>query len=138
MSIVKPTIHTAYVIDFDWWRKTQNDWHVHLRSALCAEHQEAFAEMDSNQMIDWVDPVTAEVRQVDGLQHALITHCSQQPDFISEYSPLVDSLFRLFLANGNAPMTPEEMSERLPNHSAEKILRTLSGQVQKGLRPYVK
>jgi len=34
--------------------------------------------------IDFVDPSTAEVVTVDGLQHVLITHCAKQPDFISK------------------------------------------------------
>jgi len=86
-------------------------------------------------MVDWVDPETAEVQQVDGVQHILITHCARQQSFISEQNTLVDSVFRLFLANGNTPMTPIELAETL-GRQPEVILRTLTGtRVYKGLRP---
>jgi len=48
---------------------------------------------------------------------------------------LVDSIFRVFLANGNAPLTCRELSNII-GHPPVKILRTLSGrQIYKGLRP---
>jgi hypothetical protein len=88
-----------------------------------------------DEKVDWVDPDTAEVQQVDGLQHVLITHCAKEPDFISERTALVDAVFRIFLANGNTPLTPVELAERL-GRPPETILRTLSGmRVYKGLRP---
>ncbi len=134
-SLVKPTTQTCFRIDFDWWRQSDRDWRVHLRSLLCPMHQEAFPDARGDQMVDWVDPDTAEVQQVDGLQHVLITHCAKERDFITERTTLVDSVFRLFLANGNAPMTPAEMAAQL-GRSPDVILKTLSGgQVYRGVRP---
>lgn len=134
-SLVKPTLHTKFHIDFDWWQQYDRDWRVHLHSFLCPEHQETFANMRGDEQVDWVDPDTAEVQQVDGLQHVLITHCAKEEGFISERTALVDAVFRLFLANGNTAMTPLELSERL-GKPPETILRTLSGpRVYKGLRP---
>lgn len=134
-SLLKPTIETPFHIDFDWWKQNENDWHVFLRSMLCSEHQEAFANMEEGQMIDWVDPETAEVKPVNGIQHALMTHCALQPDFLNERTALVEAVFRLFLANGNVPMSAQELSARL-NRPAETILRTLAGpRVYHGLRP---
>ena len=135
-SLVKPSINTPFHIDFDWWKKSERDWHVYLRSLLCAEHQEAFANIEEDQMIDWVDPATAEVKPVAGVQNALMTHCVKQPDFLTQQTAMVEAVFRLFLSNGNAPMTSKEMGERL-NRPAETILRTLAGaRVYKGIRPY--
>jgi hypothetical protein len=134
-SLVKPTLQTRYHIDFDWWRKSDRNWRVYLRNYLCPEHQEAFAELQADDQVDWVDPDTAEVQRVDGLQHVLITHCAKQESFISQQTALVDSVFRLFLSNGNQPLTPVELSEQL-GRPPMVILRTLSGgQVYKGLRP---
>ena len=62
MSLLKPTTKTPFHIDFDWWKKNERDWHVFLRSLLCPEHQEAFAEIEEGEMIDWIDPKTAEVK----------------------------------------------------------------------------
>jgi hypothetical protein len=134
-SIVKPTLQTRYHIDFNWWSQSDRDWRVHLSSLLCPEHQEAFADFKADEMVDWVDPETAEVQRVDGLQHVLITHCAKEEGFISERTALVDAVFRLFLANGNDPMTISELAERL-GRPPQILLKTLSGgRVYRGLRP---
>jgi len=133
--LIKPDKTTPFHIDFDWWQKNERDWHVYLRSLLCAEHQEAFANFEEGQKIDWVDPATAEVKSVDGVQNALISHCVKQPDFLTEQTALVEAVFRLFLTNGNSPMSSIELGERL-NRPANTILRTLGGaRVYKGIRP---
>jgi len=135
-SLVKPGINTPFHIDFDWWKKSERDWHVYLRSLLCAHHQEAFANVEEGQAIDWIDPVTAEVKPVEGVQNALMTHCVKQPEFITVQTALVEAVFRLFLANGNIPMSSSDLAERL-NRPPETILRTLAGaRIYKGIRPY--
>lgn len=135
ISLMKPSVSTPFHIDFDWWQKNERDWHVYLRSLLCAGHQEAFANMDDGQMIDWVDPVTAEVKPVDGVQNTLMSHCVKQPDFLTEQTALVEAVFRLFLTNGNNPMSSNELGARL-HRPPVTILKTLAGvRVYKGIRP---
>jgi hypothetical protein len=134
-SLIKPSTNTPFHIDFAWWRQHDNDWRVYLRDVLCSDHQKAFADLDANQNIDFVDPETAEVQEVDGLQHVLMTHCAKREGFLTEHTAMVDAVFRTLLANGNAPLTPIELSNQL-GRPAEMILRTLSGpQVYKGIRP---
>ncbi len=136
-SLLKPTVQTPFHVDFDWWRANDNNWHLAMESLLCPEHQEAFASLAEGQMIDWVDPETAEVRPMDGVQNTLINHCARQPGFLDEHTAVVEGVFRLLLANGNAPMTPEELAIRL-NRPADVILKTIAGpRVYKGLRPYI-
>jgi hypothetical protein len=136
-SLVKPTVATPFHIDFAWWRENDRNWHVELRSLLCEEHQKAFADLPEGQLIDWVDPETAEVRQMDGLQNAIITHCARQEGFLDEHTALVDAVFRILLSDGNKPMSAEEFGARL-NRPAETILKTLAGpRVYKGIRPYL-
>jgi len=135
LSLVKPTVQTPFHIDFRWWKQNERDWHVFLRSLLCPEHQQVFADVEEGQMIDWIDPLTGEVTPVDGIEHALMSHCALQPDFVSERTALVEAAFRLFLVNGNQPMSAQELSERL-HRPAETILRTLAGpRIYRGLRP---
>jgi hypothetical protein len=135
LSLIKPTVNTPFHIDFEWWKKNERDWHVYLRSLLCAEHQEAFAGMEEGEAIDWVDPQTAEVKPVEGIQNALMTHCVKQPDFLTEQTAMVEAVFRLFLTNGNIPMTAQELGGKL-HRPPDTILRTLAGpRVYKGLRP---
>lgn len=134
-SLVRPTVDTHFHIDFDWWMKNDNNWRVYLHDCLCSEHQAAYSNYEESEMVDWVDPNTAEVQSVDGLQHILMTHCAKQPDFLNNTSSLVDAVFRVLLADGNQPLTPKELAEKV-NRPAETILRTLAGPVvYKGLRP---
>ncbi len=136
-SLVKPTLKTCFHIDFDWWRQNDVNWRVYLRSYLCPEHQTAFASLDPTETVDWVDPDTAEVQRVDGMQNILVTHCAKQQSFITQQTTLVDSIFRLFLANGNTPLTPEELSIQL-DRDPITILKTISGtRVYRGLRPLI-
>lgn len=137
-SLVKPTIQTQFHIDFDWWAENDNDWRVFLYGLLCQEHQDAFAGALEAKMVDWVDPATAEVQRVDGIQHVLISHCAKEPDFITPHTALVDAVFRMFLASGNSPLTPLEISAHL-GRPADMILRTLTGgRVYRGVRPFYK
>jgi hypothetical protein len=136
MSLLKPSIKTPFHIDFDWWKKSERDWHVFLLSLLCQEHQDAFANIDEGGVVDWIDPQTAEVKLVDGVQHTLMSHCALLPGFTSERTAVVEAIFRTFLVNGNVPMSAEELGKRL-GRPADIILKTIAGpRVYRGLRPY--
>ena len=133
-SLVKPTINTPFHIDFEWWQQNDREWRVHLRSCLPAEYQQAFSDV-KDEKVDWVDPETAEVQRVDGLQHALISYAASNEDFITQQTTLVEAIFRVLLANGNLALTPMELGERL-NRPPAVILRTIAGiRVYKGIRP---
>ena len=134
-SLIKPGLDTPFHIDFDWWQANDRNWRVYLRSLLCAEHQEIYADLEDEQQIDWIDPKTAEVRPIDGIQHVLMSHCTRKPEFIQEHTALVEAIFRTFLVNGNSPMTAEDLEEHL-QRPAMTILRTIAGpRVYRGLRP---
>lgn len=131
---IRPTLDTKFHIDYGWWEREGRDLRVYLLSHLPPERREFFAEHRDTEEIDWIDPVTAEVRKVDALQRAL-REASKQPDFITPHLSLVDAVFRVFLANNNTPLTPVELSE-LIGRPPMTILRTLSGgTVYKGIRP---
>jgi hypothetical protein len=135
--LIKPTLKTKFHIDFDWWERQSREFRVYLTSHLCREHQAAFADYSGGDVVDVVDPETAEVRKEDGIQHTLRTHCAREADFITPHTSLVDAVFRVFIANGNQPLSPEELADRIARPGqASTILRTLSGvRVYKGLRP---
>lgn len=134
-SLFKPTSQTPFHIDFEWWKHQEKSWRVYLYSYLCPEHQTAFSNAAETIWIDYVDPQTAEVSRLDGLQHVLMTHCARQADFVTSHTSLVDAVFRILLTNGNSPMTPDELS-RMVDRTPDTILRTLYGSsVYKGIRP---
>jgi hypothetical protein len=134
-KLVKPTLNTPFHIDYDWWKRKGLQINVELRAHLCQEHQAVFSDHFDTEEIDWVDKKTGEVTKVDGLQHVLQVHCSKQPDYINDDLSLVDAVFRVFLANGNEPLTSENLSV-ITGRPAERILNTISGlRVYQGIRP---
>ena len=133
-SLVRPTLQTLYHIDFQWWSQSDRNWRVYLRNYLSPEDQQLF-QGDNEERVDLIDPETAEVHQVDALQHILITRYANREDFIPPNASITEAIFRLFLANGNVPMTVIELAEKLGRPPAT-ILGMLSGrQVYKGIRP---
>ncbi len=135
---IKPTLDTKFHIDYSWWERDERDLRTYLISHLLPEQRERFdQERSDNQnehTIDWIDPETAEVRRVDAVQQAL-TEAAQSPDFISDHTTLIDAVFRVFLANNNQPLSPNEIGAKI-NRQSGTILRTLAGaQVYKGIRP---
>jgi hypothetical protein len=134
-GLVKPTLDTPFRIDTAWWDRQNRDLTVEVRSHLCDAHQDVYSGHTDVERIDWINAQTGEVTRVDGLEHVLRVHCSKQPDYITERLNTVEALVRVFLANGNQPMTSRQLGEMI-GRPAERILRTLSGRrVYKGIRP---
>jgi hypothetical protein len=132
---MKPNRKTKFRIDFDWWKSQDRNWRSSLISFLCPEHREAFAQFNDETMLDLVDPSTGEVTKGDALIYTLITHCAQQEDFITANTPLVDSIFKVFLSKENQPMDSEELAE-ITRKPTLTILSTIgSTRVYKGIRP---
>lgn len=131
---IKPTLETKFHIDFDWWRKQRQSLGAYLQGHLCPEAKNLHPT--DNQTFDWVNPETGEVFQIDMLWHIIQTHCGQQPNFIDDSLPLTRSIFRLFIANDNTPLTSLEIYEMLHKKTPDLILRTIGGhQVYDGIRP---
>jgi len=131
----RPTLNTAFHIDFDWWAEAKRDLRLYLHQHLCPDCRDVFTSHLGSETVDWIDPETAEVKAVDGLWHALRTHCSSRPDYITDATPLTDAVFRTFLANGNEPLTPVELGSTL-NRRPNVILRVLGTErVYDGIRP---
>ena len=136
MSLAKPTLETAFHIDFNWWQQHDREWRVHLRSLLSEEDQEIYRDIiDGDKKLDFVDVETGEVHIVDGLQHVLITKTAQEEGFLEARTALVEAIFRLFLKNGNSPMSVIEIGSQL-DRDPKPILRMLAGpRVYRGIRP---
>jgi hypothetical protein len=136
-TLIRPSLETNFHIDYDWWERADRELDVYMRSHLCPEHQEAYRDLESDVMVDTIHPETAEVSRVPGIQHTLSTHCALQDDYLTPQTTLVNAVFRVFLANGNSPLTPAELGAKL-SRPGPMILRTLSSaRVYKGIRPYI-
>ena len=136
--LVKPTLETRFHIDYSWWQRDGRDLRAYMISHLSPEQRERFTKAgDQPEVeIDRVDPETGEVTRVDSLRLAL-QDAARSPEYLADHVTLVDAVFRVFIANGNKPMTPVELGAQI-NRPPMTILRTLAGQVvYRGLRPAI-
>lgn len=133
---VKPTLKTKYHIDFQWWQQNNNNLSSYLLDHVCDQFRDLAEAGSPGQTIDWIDPDTGQVFSIDRLWYDVHINCGQLPDFVPESLPLTASVFRLFIANNNVPLTAVEMSQQLNKKDARTILRTISGHtIYKGIRP---
>ena len=134
--LVKPTLDTRFSIDYSWWDRSSEDLRTYLLSHLLPEQRERLSTSEAGSVVDYIDPDTGEVSQLDELNLALKI-ASEDPQFINPQTSLVDSVFRVFLANGNQPLTPTELAERT-GRSSSTILKTFSStRIYKGIRPQI-
>ena len=132
----RPNVDTKFHIDQEWWEASGKDVRIAVRGQLCKDCQARFPDHRNLESVDWVDPETAEVMRADALLQTLQSHCANRPDFISSSNTLVTNIFRIFLVNGNQPLSATELAAQLPWTNAMTILRTLTGgPVYMGLRP---
>jgi len=133
----RPTVDTKFHIDLDWWQAREGrDLRVYMREALCDECRSDLGDGDQDENVDWVDDETGEVKQVDAVWHSIRTCCSLKKDYITPNTPVVDAVFRTFLANGNKPLSMEELYELLDRRPPSMLLRIfVGGSVYMGIRP---
>lgn len=133
--LVKPTLDTKFYVDYSWWERSDEDLRTYLLSHVLPEQRDRLSVAEAGSVIDYINPDTAEVFQLDELQFA-IKKAAEDPNFINPQTSLVDSVFRVFLANSNTPSSPRELAEQT-GRNATTILKTFSGtRIYKGIRPY--
>lgn len=132
----RPTVDTKFHIDPLWWEQVRRDFRVYLHGALCPVCQKELSPTDGNaETVDYVDPQTAEVRRLNELWARLLSHCSQQPEYVEPNTPLTAAILRTLLASGNRPMTPKELQRRIGRSDPQTILRILTGRPHYGILP---
>jgi hypothetical protein len=83
------------------------------------------------------EPLQRQLAQTDGGGRVVVTPeegaygdnpfdviaecCAHKPDYIHRQLPLMEMLFRLFLASGNAPLTIEELQLRLQEYYIDAV-----------------
>lgn len=134
-GLIKPTLHTKFHVDYEWWERSPQDLRTYLLSHLLPEQRERLSQIQEERMIDYIDTETGEVYQLNEFRLA-IQDAAKAPDFINMKTSLVDSIFRVFLKNNNKPLSPQELADAT-GRSATTILKTLRGaRIYKGIRPY--
>lgn len=136
MRALGPTVHTKFHIDFSWWERQNKDVRVFMRDLLCTECHEFAGAPGDVPLVDRIDPETAEVTRMDALWECIQSCCSQKPDYITDDTPVLDSIFRIFIGKGNKPLSILELHERLNKRPPDVILRLLTkGRTYMGIRP---
>jgi hypothetical protein len=133
-ALVKPTLETKFHIDYQWWERSTEDLRTYLLSHVQPDQRDRISQTEEHQVVDYIDPDTAEVFELDELELAIQIAATTQ-DFINPQNSLVDNVFRVFLRNNNTPLTPLELANAI-SKQAETILKTFSGpRIYKGIRP---
>ena len=86
-----------WCIDLEWYQQNNRSFLALAQRCLCPKCREK-----SRGEISAADLLTT-IRDC----------CSKTPDFITRESPILDSIFRLFLANRNQPLDLKELGNQL-------------------------
>ena len=117
-----------YFIDMDWYQQKERSFATLAASRLCATSRKK--EKTKSEAV---------------LLRAIRTCCSKRDGFITPNMPLLEMVFRIFLANGNQPLNMEQIQEQLQkwlgdssntrDFSIPKLKRILDNDRYYGLRP---
>lgn len=138
-TFARPDTTTLFHIDLDWFSQNGRDLRTEMHAVLCDECRARYPASADAGVVDRVHPVTGEIARVDALWEAIADHCARQPGFIAPATPLTAAIFRAFLANGNQPLTPEQLHQRIHKNNSAGILRILMGsEIENGIVPVEK
>ena len=93
-------LKTYWAIALDWFQQNNRSISALIQDYLCPK---CAKKLDAE----------GKENSPDVLMSAVKNCCSHGPDFISERLPILESVFRLFLANGNQPLDLEELGKQL-------------------------
>jgi len=99
-----------WFIDLDWLQQNNRSFSALAQSCLCPKcHERLKVEKGETPAADFL----ATIKDC----------CSKTPGFITYKLPLLESIFRLFLANGNQPLDLEELARQLSEWWDEEAYR---------------
>jgi hypothetical protein len=100
-----------WAIDLKWLQENNRSLTMLAKGALCIKCRKKLK-------IDEGEVKAAE------LLKSLKNCCGKSPDFITPNLPLHESTFRAFLANGNEPMTLDELGRQISDRRGVDAYRT--------------
>jgi hypothetical protein len=135
--VARPDTKTLFHIDPTWFEKNGRDLRAEMHAALCDECRALYPTPTEVRLVDRVHPQTAQVARLDALWECLADHCAHQSQFIAPTTPLITAIFRALLANGNNPMSPEQLHKSVRKSNPPSILRVLLGaEIENGVVPF--
>ena len=128
-EIIDDLPKTRWSIDLDWYQRNNRSLSTMAQSCLCPKCAKQLSakgkEISMNDLLSKIKDC-----------------CSRTPGFITDQSPILESIFRFFLANGNQPIDLEKLGKQLSEWrggdtyraSPEILLRLLKSGKYYGLR----
>lgn len=125
-------VRLCWFIDLDWYQPNNRSFFTLAWNCLCPRCRQRLKVEEG------------EIAAVD-LLTAIKDCCSEQPGFITSELPILESIFRLFLANGNQPLDLGDLGKQLSERhggdpyrtSVEVLSRLLKNEQYYGLRQVV-
>ena len=125
-------VNTPFEINFGWWEKRGRNLGRFLTEILGKTE----TEIEPGGALDFIDPETAEVHELDPLWVEVLTKRAFQPDYITTSTPMTSALLRALVENLNRPMTSIELHRRINRSNPQTILRVLkTAQREYGILP---
>ena len=100
-----------WFIDLDWYQQNDRSFFLLAERYLCSKCRKRL-KVDKGE----VSPAK--------LLSAIKGCCSKTPDFITYKQPILESIFRLCLLNGNQPLDVEELGRQLSELRGGDTYRT--------------
>lgn len=142
---------TKYYIDEGWFRRTRRSLLALAQQRFCPSCRERVGELTQERL-----PTTdATGRVVFELQttrygekpfQVIANCCSRSGDYITPETPVMEAIFRIFLANGNQPLDVDQLREKLEEYIAlyskphgyapELLERLIAADDYYGIRPF--
>jgi len=104
-------VQSQWCIDLDWYQSNRRSFITLAQECLCPECRKRL-KIEEGEVS--VADVTSSIKDC----------CSKAPEFITGELPILESIFRLFLANGNKPMDLEEIGNQLSERRGGDATRT--------------
>ncbi len=107
-NITTDQVRPGWFIDLDWFQQNDRSFSALAQCCLCPKCRER---------------LKGEISAAD-LLATINDCCSKTPGFITGELPILESIFRLFLANGNQPLDLEELGRQLSEWRGRDTYRT--------------
>ena len=120
-----------WFIDLDWYQSSRRSFSALAQRCLC---DKCLKNLKTDEGEIPADKLLATIKDC----------CSKQPDFIGSELPILESVFRILLTNGNQPVSMSELGEKLSewrggypsSNAGAKLSRHLASDSYYGLRQY--
>ncbi len=110
-AISTDQISPRWFIDLDWYQQNNRSLFVLAQDCLCPKCRKQLG-VDKGEI------------STDNLLTTIRDCCSKNLEFITPRLPILESIFRLFLANGNQPLDLKELGKQLSQWRGADAYRT--------------